>query len=604
MQSFLTYRRLGQTVRKQIEQDAEKAIALTVKAQSHTQQPPPPQSRPDLVHERHQSDETLREKEEEPSPALDSPTEDVELEQVHEQIEADTEAEAERVQTRYSERTALGHALTGISPRSRTTAEGRATTQDSKVFVVGWSGDSDPFNPQNFSRMKKARIILCVASIAFIVTFASSIDSAVLPQAAEDFGVSEVTESLATALFLVGFGVGSLYAGPLSELYGRNYVYMGTLLLFMIWIMAAALAPNIGAQVTFRFLAGVCGSPALTLAGGTVADVYNPLERTYGFPLFAISGFGGPVLGPVVGSYMGPSSLVSWRWTEWITLIIAGLVLTLVVLFQPETYAPLLLSWKAQHLRKVTGDDRFKAELEIMNDSLAKKLIRNLSRPFLLVRTELIILLMTLYLTVVYIVLFTFFDGYTYIFSEVYGTSQGLTNVLFVAMFVGILSALVLVPFIYSRTKKQFQKNLEAGKPGIPPEERLWFVMLGCAPAMPISLFWMAWTDYSSISIWSPLLASVLFGYGVIGIFISAYMYIIDSYQIYAASALTFLAFVRYLVAGGMTVVGIPFYRNVGTHWTLTIMACIGLLLMPVPYALYIWGPKVRKFSKFAVNKS
>lgn len=79
-------------------------------------------------------------------------------------------------------------------------------------------------------------------------------------------------------------------------------------------------------------------------------------------------------------------------------------------------------------------------------------------------------------------------------------------------------------------------------------------------------------------------------------------MYIIDSYEIYAASALTFVTIVRFLVAGGMTVVGIPFYRNVGVHWTLTIMACISVLLTPVPYVLYKYGYVVRRWSKYAVS--
>lgn len=99
-------------------------------------------------------------------------------------------------------------------------------------------------------------------------------------------------------------------------------------------------------------------------------------------------------------------------------------------------------------------------------------------------------------------------------------------------------------------------------------------------------------------------MASVLFGFGVINIFMSAYMYIIDSYEIYSASALTIVAVVRYFAAGGMAVVGIPFYKNIGTHWTLTILGCISLLLTPIPYALYIYGKKVRRFSKYAVNKS
>lgn len=44
--------------------------------------------------------------------------------------------------------------------------------------------------------------------------------------ASKEFGVSEVAESLATGLFLVGFGVGALVAGPISETIGRSPVYI------------------------------------------------------------------------------------------------------------------------------------------------------------------------------------------------------------------------------------------------------------------------------------------------------------------------------------------------------------------------------------------
>jgi hypothetical protein len=79
-------------------------------------------------------------------------------------------------------------------------------------------------------------------------------------------------------------------------------------------------------------------------------------------------------------------------------------------------------------------------------------------------------------------------------------------------------------------------------------------------------------------------------------------MYIIDAYEIYAASALTFVTVTRYLAAAGMTVVGIPFYKNVGVHWTLTILACISLLLTPIPYVLYKYGYLIRRRSKYAVD--
>jgi hypothetical protein len=79
-------------------------------------------------------------------------------------------------------------------------------------------------------------------------------------------------------------------------------------------------------------------------------------------------------------------------------------------------------------------------------------------------------------------------------------------------------------------------------------------------------------------------------------------MYIIDSYEIYAASALTFFTMTRYSIAGGMTVVGVPFYKNVGPHWTLTILGCITVLMTPIPYVFYRYGHVIRGRSKYAVR--
>ena len=295
----------------------------------------------------------------------------------------------------------------------------------------------------------------------------------------------------------MGFATGSLFAGSFSETFGRNMVYAGSMFFYMIWLIGAGLAPNFAAKLVFRALAGFFGSTPLTVAGGTVADVWSPLEATFGFPLFAISGFGGPVLGPVIGAFMAQGT-ISWRWTEWIMAILAGLVLIIIFFCQPETYAPLLLTWKAQHLRQITGDRRYRSEMEIIKMSLWHRLGSNMIRPFMLVYTEPIILVIALYLTIIYAVLFSFFGGFTFIFSNVHGTSQGVTNLMWLGVLVGVFMAIPLVPLVYSWTKKEFELAAAKGK-GVRPEIRLWFVMLGGSFAVPVSLFWIGWTSYVSL---------------------------------------------------------------------------------------------------------
>ena len=365
----------------------------------------------------------------------------------------------------------------------------------------------------------------------------------------------------------------------------------------MIFILASALAPNIGAQLAFRFIAGCFASTPLTCAGGSISDLWSPMERVYAFPVFANAAFMGPIFGPVVGGFIGESSLVSWRWTEWITLIISGLILILVILFQPETYAPILLKWKAAHLRALTNDERYKGQVEIIAETFLHRLGHALYRPFLLTFREPIIMLIALYLTVIYIILFTFLNGYTFIFTETHHFSEGLTGLSFLGIGIGLCLASCLVPLIHIWAKRDLATIQRNGGTRLPPEFRLWFAILG-APAIPLSLLWMAWTSSPSISPWSPLAASVLFGYGILCVFISCYQYIIDSYESYSASALASVTLIRYVAAGGMVEVAIPFYERLGVRWTVTVLAGLSAVLVPV---FFRWGVGIRRRSRYAV---
>lgn len=257
--------------------------------------------------------------------------------------------------------------------------------------------------------------------------------------------------------------------------------------------MASGLAPNLHGHLIFRFFAGLFASTPLTCAGGTVADLWNPLEKTYAFPVYALPAFVGPMIGQIIGSYI-PVTL-GWRWLEWVTLIMGGVVLALVLLFQPETYGSLILYWKASILRKETGDERYRAPMEINQKSLGQRLKTSVYRPFAMFYSELIIILMSLYLTIIYIVLFTFLEGYTYIFGDAYGLSEGLTNLCWAGMLVGIFPVIGVVPVVYSWTAKAYARDNST----IAPEMRLWYTMLGGAVAVPISLFWMGWTSNVSL---------------------------------------------------------------------------------------------------------
>ena len=98
-----------------------------------------------------------------------------------------------------SEKSPLAQSLPGIEIQKQLDA----SSPNSHIFVVGWEGENDPLNPYNFSYARRMVATLLVTALAFIVGAASAIESGVLPQITEAYGVSEVVGSLVTGKSLL-----------------------------------------------------------------------------------------------------------------------------------------------------------------------------------------------------------------------------------------------------------------------------------------------------------------------------------------------------------------------------------------------------------------
>ena len=78
--------------------------------------------------------------------------------------------------------------------------------------------------------------------------------------------------SFATSSYL-GYAFGPLVLAPLSEIHGRLPIYHICNILFLIFNIACAVSPNLGALIVFRLFAGIAGSCPVTIGAGSIADV-------------------------------------------------------------------------------------------------------------------------------------------------------------------------------------------------------------------------------------------------------------------------------------------------------------------------------------------
>ncbi|GAA5980298.1 hypothetical protein JCM11641_005534 [Rhodosporidiobolus odoratus] len=469
----------------------------------------------------------------------------------------------------------------------------KAGVQEDPYLVDFAPGDK--LNTKNWSRTRRWVYTLMTAHIAILVGQAGSINSAAAPYAAVDLGVSEEV-LLDTALFLVGFGCAAPIVGPLSEIGGRNPVYIITLLLFMLFEIGTACTSTIYARCILRFFAGCAGATPLSNAGGSLADMWSPLERSFAFPVFAVAGFLGPAGGPILGGFIG--ELYDYKWCDWVTSIWAALVLVTTFLFLPETFAPEILRLKASALREKSGDSRYKSALERLRETVpfSHHFFDALKRPFAMLVLEPIVLLFSLYMSVVYIILFGDLVAFNYIF-EPYNLSDGVLGLTFISIIVGLLVCGAFIPLMYKAQLHATRKASEEGHP-VHPEVHLRIAMCGTF-LVPIGLFWGAWCSWRSVSIWAVLPSQVVFGCGILSIFIASYQYIIDAYLSTAASALATLTFVRYPISGGAVMFTGPMYRSLGRHWAMSLLAFLSLVMSVIPFIFYAYGARIRSWSRY-----
>ena len=468
-----------------------------------------------------------------------------------------------------------------------------------KDYIVDWDPEDETLEPYNWSHKKRFACTLLLTFISFLCTLASSVSTGTYEQVAKDFNVTMEVSEMSTSLFLVGFAMGAPILAPLCEELGRLSIYILSTFLFALFQIGAATSNNMAALAICRFFAGFFGTTPLSNAGGSIADIYPAKQRTLMFPFFGVSGFVGPAMGPVIGSWLSVSYL-GWRWTHYLCAILGFATSLVAALFMPETYRATIMDIKAASIRKKTQDKNYRSSHEIQRQGKSSLAPDVFLRPYYFAITEPIVACFTCCITIAYIVFFSDFEAFPTIFGT-WGFSTPKSTLPFISVTVGILLTLAVVTpigyhFYLNEAKKK--GSIEA----VQPEARLVPLMV-CAWFIPISLFWLGWTTYESISPWSAIVSTAFFGLGIMQVFITTYTYVIDSYGANSASALATLTLVRYNVSAGIVHVADPMYHNLGVHWALSLLAFISLIICAMPFIYYKFGPLIRTKSRFtAIN--
>ncbi|KAL4963706.1 major facilitator superfamily domain-containing protein [Aspergillus stella-maris] len=376
--------------------------------------------------------------------------------------------------------------------------------------LVNFNGPNDPLNPQNLPAWQNWLYANIIDWLSLVVTFATSVFSAAAGATATEFHVSPQVTTLGTALFIAGFAAGTLLFGPLSELYGRKRPLMAGYFVFVILQIPVGVAQNVETLIICRFLGGVA-------------------------------------------AYLG------WRWTAWITMIMAVTAGLIGLVFLPETYAPLLLQRKAAQLRLETRNWALHAKLDESPITFSSITTRYLSRPLLMLTHEPVLQLITTYMTFIYGFIYLLSEAYPISFIEERHYTLGIGALPFLSIGLGVILG---SGYIFHFTNRTIRRTYIATG-HVRPEERLYPMIPG--------------------SIMPPGLA-----------------YLVDVYTLNANSAISANAFVRSTVAAGLTMFATPMYHRLGVRWASSLLGFFGVAFIPTPIIFYIYGERIRKTSRYS----
>jgi DHA1 family bicyclomycin/chloramphenicol resistance-like MFS transporter len=184
--------------------------------------------------------------------------------------------------------------------------------------------------------LSRPEFVALIAAIMSLNALAIDVMLPALPHMGEALGVTdENNRQYVVSVYMIGFGVGQLLVGPLSDRFGRRMPLLIGIGTYVLAAVLAALAPSFGMLLAFRVLQGLGAASTRIIATAVVRDRYSGRAMaevmSLAFMVFMVI----PIVAPSIGEVL----LLTGPW-ETIFLFMGGLALVFgawAMLRLPET---------------------------------------------------------------------------------------------------------------------------------------------------------------------------------------------------------------------------------------------------------------------------
>ena len=461
-----------------------------------------------------------------------------------------------------------------------------------------WDGDNDTDDPKNWPLTRKVLSTAIICLVGFVTTMGASIYAPGHEQVKAEFGVSTTVALLPLSFYSLGLAFGPMISSPLSETFGRKFVYLSTVPLLDIFMLGAGFSQNIASLIICRFFAGMFAAPGVSVAAATITDYTRTQKRAMALAPYYTVPFIGSAIGPLIGGFAVETK--GWRWTMWVTLMFSAVVHP-PVLYLRESHKLILLQSRA----KALGVDGPEGPKRSTRDTIKAFVTSTIIRPLHMLFTEPLVGYICLYAGFQFALLYTFVVASPWVFRTVYGFSlsgQGLS-------FLGLVTGCCIAPFviiavdrfIYQPRLARVRKHPDPAqrRSSLPPEARLFGALYGSL-VLPVGLFWFAFTATPSIHWLVPIAAQALTMLGSILIYVPCSFYMLEVYgSKYGASASGASSLSRYTLTAVFPLFVTQMYERLGVRGATGLLGGVSVVLAVIPWLFYWKGPQLRARSQY-----